>query len=142
MTVLKLARNANSDGLIKCLPPTQDSFVASPKIYASKLCSLYKVLWHPDSFNSRDSIFGLAGRRAGALFFARHRDYFIVTRSSQTLPGLVTVTQIHRDPWLLFHLPGLAKNAAPRRRRHLVKPPGRYKKYAAGMSIFGFAHCK
>ena len=34
---------------------------------------------HPDSFISRDSIFGLAGRRAGALFFARHRDYFIVT---------------------------------------------------------------
>jgi hypothetical protein len=24
---------------------------------------------------------GLAGRRAGALFFARHRDYFIVTRN-------------------------------------------------------------
>ena len=27
-----------------------------------------------------DSIFGLAGRRAGALFFARHLDYFIMTR--------------------------------------------------------------
>jgi hypothetical protein len=26
-----------------------------------------------------DSIFGLAGRRAGALFFALHRDYFVVT---------------------------------------------------------------
>jgi hypothetical protein len=46
-----------------------------------KLCSIYKILWHPDSFVSRDSIFGLAGRRAGALFFARNLDYFIVTRN-------------------------------------------------------------
>ena len=28
-------------------------------------------MWHLDSFVSWDSIFGLAGRRAGALFFAR-----------------------------------------------------------------------
>jgi len=35
--------------------------------------------------------FGLAGRRAGASFFARHLDYFIVTRNSQPLPGLGTV---------------------------------------------------
>jgi hypothetical protein len=34
-----------------------------------------------DSFIYRDSIFGLAGRRAGALFFALHLDYFIVTRN-------------------------------------------------------------
>jgi len=27
------------------------------------------------------SLRGLAGRRSGALFFARHRDYFIVTRN-------------------------------------------------------------
>jgi hypothetical protein len=52
-----------------------------PKIYVRKLCSIYKILWHPDSFISRDSIFGLAGRRAGASFFARHRDHFIVTRN-------------------------------------------------------------
>jgi hypothetical protein len=69
----------NSDGLIKCLPPTHDSFSVNPKIYAFKFCSIYKILWHPDCFVSRDSIFGLAGRRAGASFFARHRDYFIVT---------------------------------------------------------------
>jgi hypothetical protein len=43
----------------------------------------------------------LAGRRAGASFFARHLDYFIVTRSSQPLPGLGTVTQFHRDPKLI-----------------------------------------
>jgi len=40
------------------------------------------------------------GRRAGASFFARHLDYFIVTRNSQPLPGLGTVTQLHRDPKL------------------------------------------
>ena len=44
-------------------------------------CSVYKILWQPDSFVSRDSIFGLAGQRAGALFFARHRDYFAVIRN-------------------------------------------------------------
>jgi hypothetical protein len=53
----------------------------APKIYALKVCSIYKILWHPDSFVSRDSIFGLAGRRADASFFARHLDYFIVTRN-------------------------------------------------------------
>jgi hypothetical protein len=73
--------NHNSDGLINCLPPTHDSFVTSPKIYVSNFCSIYKILWHPDSFIYRDSIFGLAGRRAGALFFARHLDYFAVTRN-------------------------------------------------------------
>jgi hypothetical protein len=122
---LKISTNHNSDGLIKCLPPTQDSFVTSPKIYARKLSSIYKILWHPDSFESLDSIFGLAGRRSGALFFARHLDYFIMTRNSQRLPGLATVSQLHRDPWLRGHLPGLAKNNAPRHRRHLIKPPGR-----------------
>jgi hypothetical protein len=35
--------------------------------------------------------FGAVGRHAGALFFARHLDYFIVTQNSQLLPGLVTV---------------------------------------------------
>jgi hypothetical protein len=131
---LYLSKNlpvANSDGLIKCLPPTQDRFVASPKIYESNIFSIYKILWHPDSFISRDSIFGLAGRRAGASFFARYLDYFIVTQNSQPLPGLATVTQLHRDPKLLSYQPGLAKNKAPRHRRHLIKPPGRYSAYLA-----------
>ena len=59
----------------------RDSFSVNPKIYALKLCSIYKILWHPDSFVSRDSIIGAVGLRAGALFFARHLDYFIVTRN-------------------------------------------------------------
>ena len=54
---------------------------SQPQIYESKLCSIYKILWHPDSFVCRDSIFVLAGRRAGGLFFALHRDYFIMTQN-------------------------------------------------------------
>ena len=61
----------NSDGLIKCLRQRQDRFVINPNIYAFKLCSIYKMQWHPDSFVSLDSIIGAVGRRAGALFFAR-----------------------------------------------------------------------
>jgi len=51
-----------------------------------------------------------------------HRDSKLLVH----LSGLGTVSELHRDPWLRGHLPGLAKNAAPRRRRHLIKPPGRY----------------
>jgi hypothetical protein len=78
----------------------QDSFSVNPNIYAFTICSVYKILWHPDSFVSRDSIVGAVGRRAGASFFARYLDYFIVTRNSQPLPGLVTITQLHRYPKL------------------------------------------
>ena len=52
-------------------------------------------------------------------FFARHLDYFIMTQNSQSLPGLGTVKTNYRDPRLIVHLPGLAKNAAPRRGRQL-----------------------
>jgi hypothetical protein len=72
-----------------------------------------------------DPAFG-EGRRSGALFFARHLDYFIVTQNSLSSPGLGTVKTIYRDPKLIVHLPGLAKNAAPRHGRQLIKPPGRY----------------
>jgi hypothetical protein len=106
----------NSDGaIIKCLQPTQDRFVTSPRIYARKLCIFYKMLWHPDSFVSWDSIVGAVGQRAGALFFDRHLDHFIVTRNSHPSPGLGTIKTNYRDPKLSTHLPGLAKNAAPRR---------------------------
>ena len=55
--------------------------MASTRINARNFRSIYKILWHPDSFVSRNSIFGLAGRRAGVLFFAHYLDYFIVTRN-------------------------------------------------------------
>ena len=73
--------NHNSDGLIKCLPQAHDKFVTFLNIYAQEPSNIYKILWHPDSFIARDSTVGLVGRRTGALFFARHRDYFIVTRN-------------------------------------------------------------
>jgi hypothetical protein len=65
------------------------------------------------------------------LFFARHLDYFIVTRNSHPLPGLGTVNTNYLDPKLIVHLPGPdsyreAKNKAPRRGRQLIKSPGRY----------------
>jgi hypothetical protein len=78
---LKINATTNSDGLIKCLPQAQDKFVTSPKIFARKHCNVYKILWYPDSFITRDSMVELVGRRAGALFFARHQDYFAVTRN-------------------------------------------------------------
>jgi hypothetical protein len=56
----------NSDGLIKCLRQRQDNFSVNPQIYVLKFFSVYKILWHPDSFVYRDSIFGAVGRRAGA----------------------------------------------------------------------------
>ena len=116
---------------------TRTTFRSAPKVYAIKFISTYQILWHPDSFVYRDKVNRVASRLRrladGALFFARHLDYFIVTQNSQPSPGLGTVTQLHRDPWLLCHLPGLAKNEAPRPfatalgrlRRQLIKPPGR-----------------
>jgi len=40
---------------------------------------------------------GAVGRRAGALFFARHLDNFIVTQNSQPSPGLGTIKTNYRD---------------------------------------------
>jgi hypothetical protein len=79
-----------------------------------------------------DPAFG-EGKRAGALFFARHLDYFIMTQHlTSVYRDLVSSRQFHRDPRLIVHLPGLAKNAAPRHpsfvgagSRQLIKPPGR-----------------
>jgi hypothetical protein len=58
-----------------------DYFVISPK-------SLYKQIHFnlsnfvaPGLFLLPRQSFGAVGRRAGALFFARHQDYFIVTRN-------------------------------------------------------------
>ena len=70
----------NSDGLIKCLQPTQDNFVTSPKSMLENSVPFIKSV-APGQFHLPGQHLGLAGRRAGALFFARHRDYFIVTRN-------------------------------------------------------------
>jgi hypothetical protein len=75
--------------------------------------AVYKFLWHPDSSVSRDSIFGLAGHRAGALFFALHRDYFVVTRNFTSVyldlvpSNSFTVTDFAAAKHMFFCLPGL-----------------------------------
>jgi len=42
----------------------------------------------------RDKVNWAAGRRAGALFFASRLDCFIMTKNSQSLPGLGTVKTV------------------------------------------------
>jgi len=51
------------------------------KVYESELSATYKTLWHLDLSCSRDKVNRAVGRRAGALFFARHLDNFIMTRN-------------------------------------------------------------
>jgi hypothetical protein len=101
---------------------TQTTSRSAPKVYASKFISTYHILWHPDCSCCRDKVNMAAGRRS-SLFFARHLDCFIVTQNFHSSPGLGTVKTMYHDPKFIIHLPGLAKNAASRRRRHLIKPP-------------------
>ena len=101
---LKLRTFYNSDGLI--------NWLRQPRQFCNQALKVYERI-------------GLAARRTGATFFARYRDYFIVTRNfSAVYRDLVPFRQFHRDPKLI-RLPGLAKNMSPRRRRQLIKPPGR-----------------
>ena len=93
----KINPTYNSDGLIKCLRQRQDSFVIYPSIYAFKLSSVYKILWHPDSFAYRDSIIGAVGRRAGALFFARTET--ISSWHETSLPSIWTWYRLTTSPW-------------------------------------------
>jgi hypothetical protein len=55
------------------------------------------MLWYPDSFVYRDSIIGAVGPRAGALFFARHLDNFILTHNFRPLIG----TLHHLDNFIM-----------------------------------------
>ena len=55
-----------------------------------------------------DPAFG-EGRRSGALFFARHLDYFIVTQNSHPSPGLGTIKTNYRDTKLSSTYRHLAK---------------------------------
>jgi len=68
------------------------------KVYESELSATYQILWHPDCSCCRDKVNGAAGRLRqladGALFFARHLDYFIVTQNLHPSPGLGTVKTI------------------------------------------------
>jgi len=76
-------------------------WLLAPKVYESKIISTYKILWHLDCFVSRDKVNRAAGRRAGALFFASHLDYFIVTQRLYPSPGLGTVKTNYLDKKLV-----------------------------------------
>jgi hypothetical protein len=103
-----LQRKPNTDGLIKCLRQRQDSLVRGPEDHLTKLtgnlwartlffllsdhqnemyCTIHQIL-APPLLPFTGTIIGAVGRRAGTSFFARHLDYFIVTRN---------FTAIYRD---------------------------------------------
>jgi hypothetical protein len=90
----------NSDGLINCL--RQPELLQSEPLKSMREDFLpFIEFTAPRLFRlPGQSLRRAAGHRAGAVFFARYLDYFIVTRNSQPLPGLATVTQLHRDPKL------------------------------------------
>ena len=81
----------NSDGLIKCL--RQPGLLQSQPLKSMReKFAPFINLTAPRLFRlPGQSLRRAAGHRAGALFFARHLDYFIVTQNSQSLPGLGTV---------------------------------------------------
>jgi hypothetical protein len=93
MTVLKLARNANSDGLINCLP--QPGTVSQSILKSMPLISVTFIKYSKTGqFRLPGQHHRAAGRRAGAVFFARHLDSFILTQNSQSLPGLGTFSTV------------------------------------------------
>ena len=129
---IKKTNNHNSDGLINCLLQPGlllDQPLKSMRANSFQLIKFCCTRTDPAAETKSiglqaDPAFG-EGRRAGALFFARHLDCFIMTQNSHPSPGLGTVKTVYRDQTTPVHLPGLAKNNAPRHRRHLIKPPGR-----------------
>jgi hypothetical protein len=134
MNSFKINTCANSVGLINCL--LQPGLLLNQPLTSMRANSfqLIKFCCNRTDPAAKTKSIGLQadpafgeGRRAGALFFAHHLDYFIVTQNSHTLPGLGTVKTVYRDQTTPVHLPGLAKNNAQRHRRHLIKPPGRWR---------------
>jgi hypothetical protein len=89
----------------------------TPKIFASKINSAYKILWPLDKSCCRDKVNRAAGRLRqladGALFFALHRDYFVVTRNFIAVyldlvpSNSFTATDFAAAKHMFFCLPGL-----------------------------------
>ena len=77
----KITSTPNSDGLIKCLPPARTVSQSVPKSMREKFKSFINFGTTGQFRLPGQSLRRAAGHRAGALFFARHRDYFIVTRN-------------------------------------------------------------
>jgi hypothetical protein len=85
------------------------AFQLALKVYERKFTMFYLVFCTMTNPATETKSTWAAGRRAGALFFAHHLDYFIVTQNSHPSPGLGTVKTNYRDKKLIVHLPGLAK---------------------------------
>jgi len=75
----------------------------------------------------------VGGQRSGALFFALHRDYFVVTRNLTAVYLDLVPSNSFTVTRNLLPSTGTGKKqvtATPRRSvtgsRHLIKPPGRY----------------
>ena len=98
---------------------------SAPKVYASKFISTYQIWLHPDCYCCRDKVNRVASRRAGALFFARYLDYFIVTQNSHLSPGLVIVKKIYCDPKSSAVCRDWQKTRHPDADANSIKPPGR-----------------
>ena len=118
----------NSDGLINWLRQPGLLLNLPPKSTRLNLNPLIQTCGTLTVSSPGTKSIGLPADSAadGAFFFARHLDCIIVTQNSHPSPGLGTVKTIYHDPKLFSHLPGLAKNSAPRHGRQLIKPPGRY----------------
>ena len=97
---------ANKGGIVYCLG-SPDKFVMYYRVFTSKLYVTYHSLLHPDRSCCRDKVNRAASQRSVVFVFAE------------------TSRQLHHDQQVLVHLSGLAKNAAPRHGRQLIKPPGR-----------------
>jgi hypothetical protein len=135
----------NSVGLINCLPQPGTVSQSIPTSMPLNSVPFIKSCV-TGQFRLPGQHHRAAGRRSGVSFFARYLDYFIVTRNFTAIyRDLVPSRQFivtrnfsatYRD-WparttetnslsgLYTRSVGRAKNEAPRRRRHLIKPPGR-----------------
>ena len=87
----------NTDGLINCLRQPGLLCNEPPKSMRENFKSALQLL-PPGLFRLPGQSQWAAGRRSGALFFARHLDYFIVTRTHNPYPDLVPSRLLHRDP--------------------------------------------
>jgi hypothetical protein len=122
----KITSQPNSDGLINCLPQPGQLRGQSPQSMREKFKSSIKICAPRQFCLPGQSLLGCGPTRRYLVFCSSPRLFHRDTKLHCRLSGLATISQFHCDPWLRVRLPGLAKNNAPRRRRQLIKPPGRY----------------
>ena len=109
-TVLKLARNANTDVIVNCL--LQPGHIRN-QLHKSMLESSFHLLndVHPDSSCCRDKVSRAAGRRAVGSVFCSPFIKCTVTSKLRCYYRDSYVIGFYRDQTTRYHLPGLAKNS-------------------------------